>query len=296
MNRRTALSLVAGVALAGCGGSGGSGSTETGTGTETPTAAGAEGLSVTGLETPEAVPVNTLYGVVVTAENPTETRRRFESGVSVRLGGEWRATDATLSAEVPAGETVQIGTRLPGFAFLGTYEVRVDATGETGSVEAVPQELGFGESFQSPRGLSVVVTGGRFEPTYAPGGGENTTARTPPPDEQWLVARVQIANPTGEAVEFPPYGAFVVVVDGTRHRVAISDADEPVTVSSDQRTVELPYLVPADATSDGLSVRWEPTYGDRRTGAVWSASEATPEPATPQSVSSGRPRTLERNG
>ncbi len=222
-----------------------------------------------GIETPETVPVNTLYGVVAEVENPTATRRRFESGVSVQSGGEWREVDATLSGEVPAGETTPLGARMPGFSFLGTYEVRVDATGETGSVEAVPLELGFGESFRAPDGASVVVQGGEFASTYR-GGGENTTARTPPGDRQWVVVRVQIRNPTDEAVGFPPYGAFVVVVGDDRYPVAIADADDPVTIPGDQQTVELPYLVPADATSEGLSVRWEPTYGERRTGAVWS--------------------------
>ncbi|ESS06352.1 MAG: hypothetical protein A07HB70_01067 [uncultured archaeon A07HB70] len=270
MNRRTVLSLVAGVALAGCGGSGSSGSPEpTATGTAIPTAAGPEGLSVAGLKTPDTVPVNTLYGVVTEVENPTETLRRFESGVSVQSGDEWREVDATLSGEVPAGETVRFGARLPGFAFLGTYEVRVDATGETGSVEAVPLDLGFGESFRTPRGLSVRVQGGTFASTYT-GGGENTTARTPPADRQWAVITVQVGNPTGEAAGFPPYGAFVAVVGDERYGVAVADADDSVTIPGDRRTVELPYLVPADATSEELSVRWEPTYGERRTGAVWS--------------------------
>lgn len=265
MNRRTALSLVAGAALAGCSGSG----DPEPTATETATVAGSEGLSVTGLETPDTVPLNTLYGVVAEVENPTETRRRFDSAVSVRLDGEWRTTDATLSSEVPAGETVQVGARLPGFQFLGTYEVRVDATGETRPVEAVPLELPFGESFRTPRGLAVAVLGGEFTSTYR-GGGENTTARTPSPDRQWLVATVRVENPTGESVGFPPYAAFVAAVGGERYGVAVTDADAPVTVSSDRRTLELPYLVPADVTSDGLSIRWQPTYGGRRTGAVWS--------------------------
>ncbi len=293
MYRRTVLSLVAGLVLAGCGGSEGSGPTDVAT--EPSTVAGPAGLSVAGIETPDTVPVNTLYGIVVDVENPTETRRRFDSGVSVQFGDEWRAVDATLSGAVPAGETARFGARLPGFAFLGTYDVRVDATGDTAPVEAVPLERSFGESFRAPDGVSVVVAGGRFVSTYR-GGGGNATARTPPADSQWAVVRVQIQNPTGEQVEFPPYGAFVAVVDGERYSVALADADDPVTVPGDRQTVELPYLVPSDATGDDLSVRWEPTYGGRRTGAVWSVDDTTPQPTTSGSVSTSRPLAPERNG
>lgn len=276
MKRRTTLSLgLAGLAgLAGCGGSGGP---ETGaeTGTEsttsTPTPAGADGLSIVEFATPETVPVRRQYPVGLRVENPTETGRRFESGVSIRIDGEWRALDATLGGTVGPEEAATFGARLPGLPFLGTYELRLDATGRTTSVEVMPVELSFGDPFQTPDGLRVAVQGGRFESTYT-GGGNNTTARTPPPDSQWVVVRVQIRNPSGESTGFPPYGAFVLVVGGERYTPALAGADDPVTVPSSQRSVGLPYVVPADATADGLSVRWEPTYGGRRTGAVWSSA------------------------
>lgn len=279
MKRRTTLSLgLAGLAsLAGCGGSGGpSAETETGTGTgsgsttSTPTG-GADGLSIVEFATPETVPVRRQYPVGVRVENPTETGRRFESGVSVRIDGEWRALDATLGGTVGPGEAATFGARLPGLPFLGTYELRLDATGRTTSAEVVPVELSFGDPFQTPDGLQVAVQGGKFASTYT-GGGNNTTARTPPPDSQWVVVRVQIQNPSGESMEFPPYGAFVLVLEGERYLPALAGADDPVTVPGSQRNVELPYVVPADATADGLSVRWEPTYGGRRTGAVWSSA------------------------
>jgi hypothetical protein len=81
---------------------------------------------------------------------------------------------------------------------------------------------------------------------------------------------VRIGNPTGESVQFPPYGAFVLVADGERYPVAVAGADDPVTLDGDQTRVELPYVVPAETDSSSLVVRWEPTLGGRRTGAVWS--------------------------
>jgi hypothetical protein len=274
VNRRTYLAVAAGVGLAGCGGSGSGSASPTATGTdgstETPTAApvGSGALSVAGFETPATVQARTPYPVTVRVENPTDSPGRFESALSVRLGGEWRTFAETLSGEVAAGETRAFETRLPGFGYLGTYDLRLDATGGTATVEVVARELSFGEQFSTPRDLAVSVEGGQFTSSFT--GGGNATARTPPADSQWVVVRVTVVNPTGEPVQFPPYGAFVLVADGERYPVALSDPDAPVEISGDQATVELPYVVPTSAAGGSLRVRWQPTYGGRRTGAVWS--------------------------
>ena len=273
MDRRTVLALAA-AGLAGCGSTQPSEDTASPDATDSPTetrAAGAE-LSVVGLDAPETVEVTTPYQFGVRVRNPTDAPGRFESGLSARAGGDWQSLDASVSGQVPAGETARLAGRLPGFAFLGSYDLRLDATGRTWSVESVPRELSFGEAFGTPRGLSVAVLGGRFASTYT--GGGNGSARTPPPDGQWVVVRVQIRNPTGGPIQFPPYGAFVLVVDGERYPVAVANAGEPVTVDGDQTRVELPYVVPAGTDSSTLAVRWEATVGGRRTGAVWSSSSS----------------------
>jgi hypothetical protein len=269
MDRRTVLALAA-AGLAGCGSTGSpSEGTESSAETDSPTAAGAGAdLSVEGVDAPETTEVTTPYEVGVRVRNPTDRSARFESGLSARTGDGWQSLDATVAGTVPAGETARVAGRLSGFAFLGTYELRLDATGRTWRVETRPRDLSFGESFRTPRGLSVTVRGGRFVSTYT--GGGNGSARTPPPDGQWAVVRVRIGNPTGESVQFPPYGAFVLVADGERYPVAVAGADDPVTLDGDQTRVELPYVVPAETDSSSLVVRWEPTLGGRRTGAVWS--------------------------
>jgi hypothetical protein len=274
VNRRTYLALAAGVGLAGCGGSGSGPGSRTATGTDTRTATptatpvGPDALSVAGFETPATVAVRTPYPVTVRVTNPTDAVARFESGLSVRLRGRWRTFADPVAGEVPAGETRAFEVQVPGFAYLGEYDLRLDATGRTTAVEVVPRELSFGERFTTPRGLAVSADGGRFTSSFT--GGGNATARTPPADSQWVVVQVTVVNPTGETVQFPPYGAFVLVAGGERYSVALSDPDAPVEISGDQATVELPYVVPADAPPDSLRVRWQPTYGGRRTGAVWS--------------------------
>jgi hypothetical protein len=266
MDRRTLLALVA-VGLAGCGSPEGPASPDGTDPSATPTAAGSA-LSVVGLDAPGTVEVTRPYAFGVRVRNPTDAPGRFESGLSARVEGDWRALDVAVSGRVPAGETARLEGRLSGFAFLGTYDLRLDATGETWRVESVPRELAFGEPFRTPRGLTVTVRGGEVVSTYT--GGGNATARTPPPDGRWVVVRVRVGNPTGESVRFPPYGAFVLDVDGTRYSVAVGDPDEPVTVEGDRLRVELPYVVPTGVDPTAFAVRWEPTLGGRRTGAVWS--------------------------
>jgi hypothetical protein len=209
----------------------------------------------------------------VRVRNPTEAPGQFESGLSARAGGDWQSTDVRVAGQVPAGETARLTGRLSGFVFLGTYDLRLDATGRTWSVETVPRQLSFGEEFGTPRGLGVTVSGGEVASTYT--GGGNGSAQTPPPDAEWVVVRIQIRNPTGESIQFPPYGAFVLVAGGERYSVAIADADEPVTITSDQQRVELPYIVPTGMDPSTFSVRWEATVGGQRTGAVWSSSSST---------------------
>lgn len=272
MDRRTLLALAA-AGLAGCGSTTPSpepttSSDATGQSPGTPTA-GAD-LSVVGIDAPETVEVTTPYSFGVRVRNPTDSPGRFESGLSARAGGDWQSLDAGVAGQVPAGETARLEGRLPGFVFLGSYDLRLDATGRTWTVEAVPRELAFGESFQTPRGLSVTVRGGELTSTYT--GGGNATPQTPPSDGQWVVVRVRIVNPTGESIQFPPYGAFVLVADGERYPVAVANPDDPVTIDSDQRRVELPYAVPSGTDPSTLAVRWEATVGGRPTGAVWSSS------------------------
>ena len=274
MERRTVLALAA-AGLAGCGSTGSSSSSSPSSSeepaspeaTDPPTSTGGD-LSVVGLNTPETVEVTTPYEVGVRVRNPTDRSARFESGVSARARDGWQSLGVTVAGSVPAGETARLAGQLPAFAFLGTYELRLDATGQTWRAEVRPRDLPFGEAFRTPRGLSVTVQGGEFVSTYT--GGGNGSARTPPPDDQWAVVRVRIENPTGESVRFPPYGAFVLVVGGERYPVAVADADDPVTVDGDRTQLELPYVVPADVDRSALEMRWEPTIGGRRTGAVWS--------------------------
>lgn len=270
MDRRTLLALAA-AGLAGCGSTGSSPEgPESPDGTDTsatPTAAGTD-LSVVGVDAPETVEVTVPYTFGVQVQNPADSPARFESGLSARAGGDWQALDATVSGRVPAGETARLEGRLSGFAFLGAYDLRLDATGQTWRVESVPRELPFGESFRTPRGLDVTVRGGDVVSTYT--GGGNGSRQTPPPDGQWVVVRVRIVNPTGESIQFPPYGAFVLVADGERYPVAVADADSPVTLDGDQVRVELPYVVPTGTDPATLAVRWEPTIGGQRTGVVWS--------------------------
>lgn len=275
MNRRTLLALAT-ASLAGCGSTGApststppsSEDTDSPTDSSPTSTTGSTDLSVVGVEAPETVEAMASYSFRVRVRNPTDTSRRFESGLSVRAGGDWQSLDARFVGQVPAGETTLLGGQLPGFAFLGSYDLRLDATGRTWSVEVVPRTLSFGESFSTPRGLSVVVQGGEFTSTYT--GGGNATARTPPGDTQWVVVRVTVGNPTGESTRFPPYGAFVLVAGGERYSVALANADDPVTLDGDQTQVALPYVVPTGTDPSTISVRWEATIGGGRTAAVWS--------------------------
>lgn len=268
MERRTALALAA-AGLAGCGSTGSSPSEESESpGTTDPSTPTGGGLSIVGLDAPETAEVTTPYEVGVRVRNPTDRSARFESGLSARAGDGWQSLDASVAGTVPAGETARVAGRLSGFVFLGTYELRLDATGQTWRVETSPRELSFGGSFRTPRGLSVTVRGGRFVSTYT--GSGNGSTRTPPPDGQWVVVLVRVGNPSDESIQFPPYGAFVLVAGGERYPIAVAGADDPVTLDGDQRRVELPYVVPAGTDQSSLVVRWEPTIGGRRTGAVWS--------------------------
>jgi hypothetical protein len=271
MDRRTLIALAA-AGLAGCGATGSSSegpeSPNKTDGSATPATAAGSDLSVIAVDAPGTVEVTVPYTFGVRVRNQTDGPAQYASGLSARAGSGWQSLDATVSGRVPAGETARVQGRLSGFPFLGTYGLRLDATGQTWRVESVPRELPFGESFQTPRGLSVTVRGVDVVSTYV--GGENGSARTPPSDGQWVVVRVRIINPTGESIQFPPYGAFVLVAGGERYPVAVADVDEPVTIDGDRVRFELPYVVPTGTDPATLAVRWQPTIGGQRTGAVWS--------------------------
>ena len=277
MNRRTALAVVGGLAvLPGCGGFGGSPATATGG--QTPTAsdgsprppATTDDLEVVGLSAPESVPVTEPYEFAVRVHNPTDRPGAFRSPLSLQVGnGEWRSLEGAVGGRVGAGATRSLSASLPAIAYLGTYRLRLDAVGRTWSFETAPRRLAFGTAFDAPSGLSVVVAGVSFATSYT-GGGNGTTARTPPSGSTWAVVTVRVSNPTGEPVQFAPFGAFSLSAAGTRHAVALSDPRDRVRIVGDWTDFELLFVLPADTTKREVTVRWTPSYGGRRTAAEWS--------------------------
>ncbi|MFB6160476.1 MAG: hypothetical protein ABEJ61_04770 [Haloferacaceae archaeon] len=278
MRRRTAVALLGGglASLSGCSALGGSGtatSTASQSSTGTPTPAPTTDLEVAGVDAPGTVEVNVPYEFAVRVRNPTDRRGTFESGLSLRIGGDgdWRALDGRIGGEVPPGETRTVSGSLPPIAFLNTYDLRLDATGRTWSFETVARQRSFGDAFETPRGLSVVVLGGSFTTSYT-GGGNESAARTPPSGSKWAIVRVRVLNPTDQEVTFPPFGAFSLLAGGSRHAVRISNPDQTIRITGERTEFELPFVVPEDVTADDITVRWKPVYGDRSTAATWAAS------------------------
>lgn len=253
-------------ALAGCSGSsGGPDGTDTATETTDGTTSDATPLAVRSAEAPGSVEIGQPYTVRFAVENPTDGARTLESPVSVRTGGEWRSYTSISARVQPGTTTVEVEFSAP--RFLGAYRFRLDEPTAEWRIEATERRLALGESFTTPQGLGLSVLGGKFTDSY--GGAGNQTV-TPPPDQQFLLVRARVANPTDGAVTLPPLGVFHVDARGATYDVALNDPGQRITVEAGNRKrIELPFLVPASLSASDLVVRWAPTYRPGRTVVVW---------------------------
>lgn len=274
MRRRTVLALC-GASLAGVAGCSDSDapspSTETPTQTQSPEPSTA--FEFVEVSAPAEVGVATPYEFDARVRNTTEESRRFASRLSLRVdGGEWHTFEREVTAEIGAGSVGTVSAGLGVLPFLNTYEVRLDALGATWTVRAVPERLGFGKSYTTPRGVSITALGGRFEESYSSAGNE-TAAQTPEPGTRWVIVLLELKNATDTERRTPALGTFVLEAGGEQYTTRVADPTQRLALGTGETTrVELPYVVPEETTASEIAVRWRQEYNRGSVAVVWTES------------------------
>ena len=251
-------------------------------------------FDVAGIDASEETELNVPWGFTVRVRNATSNPQIFESTLSVRKrGSEWETFEGALRFRVPPGETRGWESPLRGFAYLGSFDYRLDALSHTWSVDVVPKTVSFDVSYTTPEGLVMTIGDVTFRSTD-PSDGETpdpaprtdgfTPTPTPLPEptpspaepgERWALFPLTVGKRGEGTAMAPDPGEFTVrLKDGTAvgppADLAWSRVYRAVELAPNERIHGfLPVQVPAGTRDFDVVVGWTNSYEEGDVEVSW---------------------------
>ncbi|WP_135366603.1 DUF4352 domain-containing protein [Halosimplex halophilum] len=291
MDRRAFLATAAAV-TAGCGQAGSSGTPTDGAGTatdtpaesptdtptETPTAA-PPSVQVTDVSAPSGIEIGTNGTLSVTLENAGGREGQFSAPVEARIGtGAWATTGRTVSAAVPAGESVTETVDLPPNDHVEPASYRLAEADPVARTRFVARELSLGEAHTLPNGVALSVEAAEFAEAYTYEGEDGETTLAPTDGEKWAVGTLRAENTADETARAPLISDIALFrgeqefshhyAGDNRDRYRGGDLAAGAVSEGD-----LPTDVPLDADRSDLRVEYSEALDDGRVTVRWSLTD-----------------------
>ncbi|WP_436924207.1 hypothetical protein [Halosimplex amylolyticum] len=296
MNRRAFLATAAAV-TAGCGQTDSSATdtpssetdpasgTQSGddpTPTDTPTAtetAAPASVAVTDVSVPSTIEIGTAGTLSVTLENSGGQSGSFTSAVEAKVGtSEWAATEASVEATVPAGETVTETVDLPPSDYVEPSSYRLADADPVARTRFVARELPLGERYLLPNGVALSFHDVEFGETYTYEGEDGEKTIEPTDGDKWAVGTVRAENTTDEPARAPlvsDIGFFrgeeeysFQHISDNRDRYRGGELDAGAVDEGD-----LPANVPVDSERADLRVEYSERLDEGQITIYWTLAE-----------------------